>query len=113
MRYKLNSLFYGLTALQRSYEPLTKMQAMPVRQALTFIVVAQHPGITPTEMMRFTRSNSAVTSRDLLGLGKRARSGKPGLGLIRAVEDMEDLRIKKYYLTAEGLAAINRITAEL
>ena len=113
MRRKLNSLFYGLTALQRAHVPRSKkMQSMPVRQALTFIVVAQHPGITPAEMQRFTNASSAVTSRDLLGLGKRARSGKPGLGLIRTV-DARDLRLKQYYLTSDGLAAINRAMAEL
>ena len=112
MRRKLNGLFHGLTALQRSHEPRSKMRSMPVRQALTFIVVAQHPGITPAEMQRFTNASSAVTSRDLLGLGKRARSGKPGLGLIRTV-GAQDLRLKHYYLTLDGLAAINRVTAEL
>ena len=91
--------------------------SMPLRQALAFLSVALREtpdadGRGTVEMIdvqRDTNAKSAVTSRDLLGLGKRKRSGKGGLGLIKATECDEDLRRKFYKLTPAGHRVIRRL----
>ncbi len=88
-------------------------ESMPLRQALSLLSVAiresQEGSADLRDVGRDTGANSAVVSRDLLGLGKRSRTGKPGLGLISAEEDYTDLRRKPYKLTPHGKTVMRKL----
>ena len=79
---------------------------MPIRQAMALLSVAlqeaEHGEAELREVGKDTQSPSQVVSRDLLGLGKRTRTGKAGLDLVRSFEDYNDLRRKPYKLTPAG-----------
>lgn len=93
-------------------------ESMPLRQALALLSVAIHEGqggelADLRDVGKDTGAASAVVSRDLLGLGKRGRTGKPGLGLIAVTEDYTDLRRRPYGLTAKGRKVIDRLKEAL
>jgi len=92
-------------------------ESMPVRQAMALLSVALFEGAGGEADMRDVGKDicapQAVVSRDLLGLGKRMRGGKPGLDLIESFEDYTDLRRKPYRLTKSGQKALKKLTEAL
>jgi len=92
-------------------------EVMPARQILAFIAVAaieaDHGYAEVKDVAEQIGAPSGVTSRDLLGLGKRARSGKAGLDLIAVKEDYTDLRRRPYHLTKKGHVALDAILEAL
>lgn len=102
---KLKSLFYAMDQLTDHLG-----ETMPLRQALAFVAVAVREADEGFAEVRDVANDvgapSGVASRDLLGLGKRGRTGKPGLDLIVVREDYSDLRRRPYVLTRGGKAAI-------
>ena len=108
---KLNSLIEAFGALCEVNE------SMPARQALTLLVTAKMEAdgleVDMQAVGKATRAPSAVVSRDLLGLGKRTRMGKPGLDLVESYEDYNDLRRKPYRMTKKGHTVIQKMLAKL
>lgn len=107
-----------LRALKDALDELCVInESMPVRQAMALLSVALHEADGGEADMRDVgkdiQAPSAVVSRDLLGLGKRTRTGKPGFDLIESFEDYTDLRRKPYRLTAAGKKLIKQITEVL
>ena len=111
-RKKLEVLFAALDVLIDNTN-----ESMPLRQALSLLSVAireqQEGSADLRDVGHDTGANSAVASRDLLGLGKRGRTGKPGLGLIAAEEDYTDLRRKPYKLTPHGHTVMRKLLETL
>lgn len=111
-RKKLETLFGALDVLIDETS-----ESMPLRQAQAFLSVAIREAKEGAADMRDvgadTGAPSAVASRDLLGLGKRQRSGKSGLGLVVVKEDYTDLRRRPYVLTPKGNKAINALLGAL
>ncbi len=111
-RRKLEKLFTAIDTLIDG-----TAEGMPLRQSLALLSVAiretQEGSADMRDVGKDTGANSAVVSRDLLGLGKRQRSGKPGLGLIAAEEDYTDLRRKPYKLTKKGHAVVHKLLEAL
>lgn len=108
---QMKALFKALDIIADEYE------GMPLRQAMAFLSVAineaDYGAAELKDVGRDTRAPAQVVSRDLLGLGKRARSGAPGLGLIETYEDFQDLRRKPYRLTKAGHTLIKQLSEAL
>lgn len=107
-----------LRALKAALNSLCDInESMPVRQAMALLSVALFEADGGEADMRDVgkdiRSPQAVVSRDLLGLGKRTRGGKPGLDLIESFEDYQDLRRKPYRLTKGGRVALKKLISAL
>lgn len=107
-----------MRALMKALDLLADQNdGMPVRQAMALLSVALHEAdhgeAELKDVGRDTQSPSQVVSRDLLGLGKRTRTGKPGLDLVEAFEDYQDLRRKPYRLTKAGHRLIKQLTEAL
>ena len=75
-----------------------------------FLIVALKPGLSVSEIAAALGWEiTGPTSRILLEIGKRGRSGQEGLGLVAGVSDNADLRIVHYYLTTTGDNLLSRI----
>ena len=115
----MNTKAKSLTTIFKALDALIDQtnESMPLRQALALLSVAIHEEqgelADLREVGKDTGAASAVVSRDLLGLGKRGRTGKPGLGLIAVQEDYTDLRRRPYGLTPKGRKAIAKVKEAL
>ena len=83
---------------------------LPASYAQAFLAVAMKPGQPSGAYAKAIGMIQPVASRILLEIGKKTRTGGPGLELVESVEDLQDLRIKRYYLTAKGRKLIKDIT---
>lgn len=78
--------------------------------AITFFEVAREEGLTVTDYTRRTGQPLTTTSRQLLDLGDIPRAGmRHPLGLVSRRQDLEDLRVMRYYLTDKGRALLYRM----
>jgi len=92
----------------RSVEP-----NMPLSYALGFMHVALDPGYGTVHYARAMAMHQPVTSRILLEIGQKTRTGGPGLGLVDSVYDTVDLRLKRYFLTPKGKLLVQAIVKEM
>lgn len=107
-----------LRALKDALDQLCEInESMPLRQAMAFLSVAileaEGKEADMRDVGKDINAPSAVVSRDLLGLGKRKRGGKPGFDLIESFEDYTDLRRKPYKLTKGGHKLVDNLTEVL
>lgn len=95
-----------LAAFRSSIDPNITVQA-----AQTFLVVAEHPGMGVVEMAQLTGATKATMSRHLLDLSDRLRNGEEGYGLLRRVQDPNNLRSVSYAVTPKGQLLLNALIA--
>jgi DNA-binding MarR family transcriptional regulator len=84
---------------------------IPLRLIQAFIDVGEHPDTTRGEMAERVDMPETTASQDLRTLSVERRDGSPGLGLIEARWDAEDVRILRYRATPRGQVALARLTA--
>ena len=82
---------------------------LPVSYAQAFLAVALSPGQGPAHYAKALGVVQPVASRTLLEIGKKARTGGPGLGLVDSQQDPVDLRTLHYYLTPKGRSLFEHI----
>lgn len=78
-----------------------------------YLAVAANEGSSVSEVARITRLPLSTASRVLLDLGVQNRDKGKGFGLVEVKPDPHDLRVKRYYLTQDGLRAFNAILEKL
>lgn len=86
---------------------------MPVQQMQVLCWVALNEGKTQRDLRTSLDMPSSTSSRNIAALSKVHRLGKEGLGLIDFVDDPEDRRAKRLWLTPKGRAFINKLLATL
>lgn len=87
--------------------------SMPTSYVAAFLAVAYEPGQGVTKYARDLGVIVPVASRILLEIGKKARMGGPGYGLVDSVQATNDLRAWNYYLTPRGVKLLDHIVALL
>src|SRR5947209_3555835 len=90
-----------------------KDQGISASQILLLLHVAMDPGHGPNEYATRTGLPRGVVSRELLALGPKDRTGKPGLKLLDSVPDEKDYRYVKTYITRQGLDLLERLEHSL
>lgn len=100
----------GLDLVQafRAVEP-----AMPTSYMAAFLIVALKPGLGVARYADELGMIRPIASRILLEIGKKTRTGGPGLGLVDSVQSSEDLRYFNYFLTADGRRLLAKVLAIL
>jgi DNA-binding MarR family transcriptional regulator len=83
--------------------------SIPASYAQAFLAVAMKPGQPTGDYAHITGMRQPVVSRTLLEIGKKSRAGGMGLGLVDSVDDNQDLRVKRYFLTPKGHKLIKDI----
>lgn len=83
--------------------------AFPASYIAAFLLVAVKPGYGSTDYARDLGLAQAVTSRLMLEIGQKRRTGEDGLGLIDSASDGKDLRVRRAFLTPKGKALLRRI----
>ena len=86
---------------------------VPLRLILCLIDVGEHPDTTRGEMAERVDMPETTASQDLRTLSVERRDGSPGLGLIEARWDAEDMRFLRYRTTPKGHMALARLSAAL
>ena len=93
----------GLDGLAAAIEAFRELdQEMPAQTILTFLLVAQNPGIKVGELVERLGIAQSSTSRNVAYLSKWRAFEEEGHDLIEAVEDPRDRRTKTVNLTAKG-----------
>ena len=82
---------------------------MTVQVAHTLLLVALHDGKSLTEISDLSGFKYPTISRNILDLGQRNRKREPGLGLVEAITDPNELRKKQVRLTPKGKALLNQL----
>jgi DNA-binding MarR family transcriptional regulator len=96
-----------LTILSRLVGTLRTLNAeMPMQQAAVLVAVAQHQGLTASELVALTGTSQASFSRSLDALSHFHRKGKAGLGLVERYPDPRDNRRMCLALTHQGAALV-------
>ncbi len=88
----------------RAVEP-----SIPSSYIAAFLAVAMDPGHGTAHYSKSLGMLQPVGSRVLLEIGQKTRTGGPGLGLVAAEYDKDDLRLKRYFLTAKGRGLLSKI----
>ena len=93
----------GLEGLAAAIKVFRELDAeMPAQTILTFLLVAQNPGIKVGELVTRLDIAQSSTSRNVAYLSKWRAFEEEGHDLIEAVEDPKDRRTKVVNLTAKG-----------
>src|SRR4051812_48761823 len=94
----------GLGRLQEAIEVLRKLDPeMPAQTAVTFLIVAQEPGIGMAELAERLGIAQSSTSRNVAYLSRWRAYEKPGHNLVEASENPQDRRAKVVDLTPKGV----------
>lgn len=99
----LHKVSLALTVF-RSANPIMTIQA-----AHTLLLVATNPGSSVSELSNISGYKLTTISRNLLDLGARNRKKEPGLGLVFAEVDPNELRKKLVSLTPKGKALMGTL----
>ncbi|ACA19282.1 transcriptional regulator, MarR family [Methylobacterium sp. 4-46] len=75
---------------------------MSITYAMGFLMVANRPGLGPTDYAPMLGTTQPIMSRMLLDLGPKTRDKPEGLGLLERRVSPESLRQVCYTLTAKG-----------
>jgi ATP-dependent exoDNAse (exonuclease V) alpha subunit len=86
----------------RAIPPSAALVLVPAQTILTFLLVAQNPGIKVGELVTRLDIAQSSTSRNVAYLSKWRAYQEEGHDLIEAVEDPRDRRTKTVNLTAKG-----------
>jgi DNA-binding MarR family transcriptional regulator len=93
----------GLGKLQEAIQLLRELDAeMPAQTAVTFLIVAQEPGISMAELTDRLKIAQSSTSRNVAYLSRWRAYEKPGHNLVEARENPQDRRAKVVELTSKG-----------
>lgn len=104
----------GLGKLQEAIEVLRKLDAeMPAQTAVTFLIVAQEPGISMAELTDRLKIAQSSTSRNVAYLSEWRAYKKPGHNLVEAFENPQDRRAKVVDLTSKGKKLADTLAAVL
>jgi DNA-binding MarR family transcriptional regulator len=79
----------------------------------TFLLVANRPHRTVSELAKIADISLAKMSRQLADLGDVNRYGLPGLGLVERRFDLQDRRHMRHRLTPKGHALARQIAVAL
>jgi DNA-binding MarR family transcriptional regulator len=82
---------------------------MPVQQQLVLCHVALNEGTTQRDLCQALDMAVSTASRNIASLSEVHRLGKPGLGLVTWIEDVQDRRSKLLMLTPKGRAFVGRL----
>ena len=85
----------------------------PARLIQTLIDVGEHPDTTRAELAGRVKMPLTTASQDLRTLSTERRSGSPGLGLVEARWDAEDVRLLRYRTTPRGEMELARLDAAM
>lgn len=78
-----------------------------------FLLVAVHEGRSQSELAVLSSGTVSGTSRYLLDLSEKTRTGDPGYGLLIREADPLELRKNRYSLSAGGRQLIAHVEAAL
>jgi DNA-binding MarR family transcriptional regulator len=99
-----------LNKLYRVIEEFRKEQpAMPTSYISAFLQVAMKPGEGPTDYAKALGTIQPVMSRYLSEIGIKAREREEPLHWVDREEDLQNLRKKRFFLTAKGRGLMHRI----
>jgi DNA-binding MarR family transcriptional regulator len=87
--------------------------AFPASYIAAFLLVAMNPGKGSSEYARDLGLAQAVTSRLMLEIGQKSRTGEEGLGLLDSSPDGQDLRVRRVFLTNKGRGLLRRVLADM
>jgi DNA-binding MarR family transcriptional regulator len=82
---------------------------MPSSYIAAFLQVAMKPGEGPTDYAKYLGTIQPVMSRTLSEIGVKARERDEPLFWVDREEDRENMRKKRFFLTAKGQALLRRI----
>lgn len=86
----------------------------PLCLLTVFLLIAQEPGMTGRDLIKKSGISQAAVSRYTLTLGEFSdKKGEVGLLLVERVDDRNDLRLKRFFLTPSGKALIIKILKAL
>jgi DNA-binding MarR family transcriptional regulator len=83
--------------------------ALPASYLAAFLLVAARPGGSTTEYAAEMGQAQAVTSRILLEIGKKSRTGNPGHELVDSDAHPDDLRRRRVFLTPKGRRLLRKV----
>jgi DNA-binding MarR family transcriptional regulator len=86
---------------------------IPLSMVATFLLVADRPHSTVSELSKIAGISMTKMSRQLGDLGATNRYNGPGLCLIEARMDDRDARFMRHTLTAKGQTLVEQIAAAL
>ena len=87
---------------------------MTILQAMCFLTVARHPGITQRALSAEVGSSDSATSRILAALSDLGdRKMASGFDLIKMTTDKSDRRVKQVRLTPKGQRLLADITEDI
>ncbi len=100
-------------AIRRTFQTIKVFQelgsAMPASYMAVFLAVALEPGLGVSAYADKLGMLRPVCSRAMLEMGKKARTGGPGLELLDSQQDSQDLRAVHYFLTHKGRRLLDRL----
>lgn len=82
---------------------------MAVQTMTVLLWVSLHEGGLQRELISDLDMPPSSASRNLYALSKTHRLGTPGLNLIEWVEDIQDRRQKRIYLTKQGRTVVKNL----
>lgn len=86
---------------------------MPVGEVQMFLLVALNEGASLTELAELADMKKSTSSRYLLDLSDKQRTGAQGFGLVMREIDPQELRKNMYALTPKGRNIISALTGSL
>lgn len=117
---KLDRLSRCLSVLEvatRRAPPGEGQQELPSRITLDMVRVLLFVASNPLQSVRDIAASMgqplSTTSRQLLDLGPKDRHLREGFGMVEAVADPIDMRIKRYRVTEKGREIVNKMAEEL
>ncbi len=102
---EIKKLQLALSYLQDADEDIS------VEMVDVFLMVACEPGIAFGEVRKVTGLAQSTLSRHVSALGDYKRNRDHGAGLIESVEDPNERRRKRLFLTAKGRRVVSHICA--
>lgn len=99
----INSIVGILQTLREINPDLT------LQTAVTFCLIAEHPGITQAEIVKLGNMGAAAVNRHVNILGRYNPRLRIGYELVSADVDANDHRRKLLHLTSTGHVLINRM----
>lgn len=99
-----------LEGLKSALEQFTLLKpTIPVHHVVMFLRLALDEGKSNKHYAEQHKVSPSVASMALLGLGKKAANGEPGLQLIEDRPSLHSLKERQLYLNTKGKALLSRI----
>lgn len=103
--------------LRAFYTSLTTFRdlsvTMPVGEVMAFLTVALNEGASLKELSDKMDMKMSTTSRYLLDLSDKTRTGAAGYGLVNREVDPNELRRNMYSLTPNGRKIVSQLSASV